>query len=112
MVTDNFYLVLLIVVTLGFLKFSVGRSSTFLTVISLLCCFCVFETFLTLLPVDQECVLFSSNQFGFKAAASSLSNNHTSVCFSPAEQSFHYCIEQTKYWANLGGCTGALIVII
>ena len=31
--------------------------------------------------------------------------------FSPAEQSLHYCIEKTKYWANLGGCTAALVGI-
>ena len=65
--------------------------------------FYVFETFLL---VDQECVLFSSNQLGFKAIDCNLLNNDLSVCFSPAEQGSHYSIEKTKYWANLGGCTG------
>ena len=49
--------------------------------------FYVFETFLL---VDQECVLFSSNQLGFKAIDCNLLNNDLSVCFSPAEQGSHY----------------------
>ena len=52
MVIDNFYLVLLaMVVTLGMLKHSVGRSNTFLTIISLLCCFCVIEA---IFPVEEQ----------------------------------------------------------
>ena len=73
--------------------------------------FLFFETFLTLHSIDTECVLVFENQFGFKDTASSLSNNKPSVCFSPAEPGVHYCIEKAKYWANLGGCTAALVGI-
>ena len=34
------------------------------------------------------------------------------TCNSPAEQGAYYCIEKTKYWANLGGCSAALFVTI
>jgi hypothetical protein len=85
----NFYLLFTILVYLGSVKFLLKRSplSTFLTV-SLVCClcYCVFQTFFTLLLVDQECVLLSLNQLGFKAIDCNLSNNDPSVCFSPAEE--------------------------
>ncbi len=106
----NFYLLFTILVYLGSVKFLLKRSplSTFL-IVSLVCClcYCVFETFFTFLLVDQECVLSSSNQLGFKAIGCNLSNNDPSVCFSPAEEQV---IGKDRHLelAGFGVCVGAL----
>ena len=111
----HFYVLFAILFTLGLLRLVLSKSKstlpTFLTVCLPGClCFCVFVTFLNLWTVDTECVLALSNQFGLKDTVSTLLNNDPSVCFSPAEQKGHYCIEKSKYWGNLGGCTACLVV--
>ena len=69
-------------------------------------------------PLDNNCV---KQEQGFVGQAGKGPRNQLDIssgspspgqwtCSSPAEDNY-YCIEKTKYWANLGGCTAAVIGI-
>ena len=107
----HFYVPFAILFTLGLLRLVLSKSKstlpTFLTLSLAGClCFCVFSTFLTLLSIDTECVLVSSNQFGFKDTVSTLSNNKPFVCFSPSEET----LKTSRYvvWVGSGVCAFSL----
>ena len=116
--TLDFYNLAALLITLVLIKLSLSQSGTnrFLTIFGNMLTFSIFDNFFSFLPTffylfrQQMEVPFSKDPGNKVDTSSKPPSPGEWMCNSPSEQGTHYCIEKTKYWANLGGCSAALFV--